>query len=109
MNVNLCLSTHLMVKESPVKAEAGAFIDWLQSEGHSDYVIDCHMRRPAICDAASPPRQAPTGTERGRDRSGVRSRVPTRQQIHAFFGHVPAVHAVSADAGRPEGRARRAA
>ncbi len=72
MNVNSRLSTHLMVKESPVKAEAGAFIDWLQSEGHSDYVIDCHMRRPAICDAASPPRQAPTGTERGRDRSGVR-------------------------------------
>ena len=45
MNVDLRLSTYLMVEESPAKAEAGAFIDWLQSEGYTDYVIDCHVRR----------------------------------------------------------------
>ncbi len=61
MNVDLRPSTCRMIEESPASAEAWAFIQWLQAERYTDYVIDCHIRRlmfvmPRLLASSSPPR-----------------------------------------------------
>lgn len=60
MNVDLRPSTRRMIEESPAAAEARAFIEWLQAEHYTDYVIDCHIRRllfvmRQLSDDAAPP------------------------------------------------------
>src|SRR5665213_2585548 len=60
MNVDLRPSTCRMIEESPATAEAWAFIQWLQAERYTDYVIDCHIRRllfvmPRLSASSSPP------------------------------------------------------
>jgi hypothetical protein len=45
MNVILRNSTRRMIDQSRASVEAEGFIAWLRTDGYTDYVIDCHIRR----------------------------------------------------------------
>jgi integrase/recombinase XerD len=45
MNVILRSSTRRMIDQSRASIEAEGFIAWLHTQGYTDYVIDCHIRR----------------------------------------------------------------
>jgi hypothetical protein len=45
MNVILRNSTRRMIDQSRASVEAEGFIAWLRTDGYTDYVIDCHVRR----------------------------------------------------------------
>jgi hypothetical protein len=60
MNVILGNSTRRTIDESRALLEAEAFITWLRTEGYTDYVIDCHIRRllfvlPKLSSGTAPP------------------------------------------------------
>jgi integrase len=75
MNVILRNSTRRMIDESRASVEAEAFIAWLRTEGYTDYVIDCHIRRllfvlPKLSSGTEPPtlREADLVAVFGRER-----------------------------------------
>src|ERR1700733_5675472 len=60
MNVILRNSTRRMIDQSHASVEAEGFIAWLRTDGYTDYVIDCHIRRllfviPKLSSGTSPP------------------------------------------------------
>jgi integrase/recombinase XerD len=60
MNVILRNSTRRMIDQSRASVEAEGFIAWLSTDGYTDYVIDCHIRRllfvlPKLSSATAPP------------------------------------------------------
>jgi hypothetical protein len=44
MNV-LRKSNRRMIDQSRASVEAEGFITWLRTDGYTDYIIDCHIRR----------------------------------------------------------------
>jgi integrase/recombinase XerD len=80
MNVILRNSTRRMIDQSRASVEAEGFIAWLRTDGYTDYVIDCHIRRllfvlPKLSSCTAPPtlREADLVAVFGRER-----RPPTR-------------------------------
>jgi hypothetical protein len=60
MNVILRNSTRRMIDQSRASVEAEGFIAWLRTDGYTDYVIDCHIRRllfvlPKLSSGTAPP------------------------------------------------------
>jgi integrase len=60
MNVILRNSTRRMIDQSHASDEAKGFIAWLRTDGYTDYVIDCHIRRllfvlPKLSSDTAPP------------------------------------------------------
>jgi integrase/recombinase XerD len=60
MNVILRNSTRRMIDQSRASVEAEGFIAWLRTDGYTDYVIDCHIRRllfvlPKLATGTAPP------------------------------------------------------
>ena len=60
MNVILRNSTRRMIDQSRAPVEAEGFIAWLRTDGHTDDVIDCHIRRllfvlPKLSSGTAPP------------------------------------------------------
>ena len=60
MNVILRNSTRRMIDQSRASVEAEGFIVWLRTDGYTDYVIDCHIRRllfvlPKLSSGTVPP------------------------------------------------------
>jgi integrase len=80
MNVILRNSTRRMIDQSRASVEVEGFIAWLRTDGYTDYVIDCHIRRllfvlPKLSSCTAPPtlREADLVAVFGRER-----RPPTR-------------------------------
>jgi len=80
MNVILRNSTRRMIDQSRASVEVEGFIAWLRTDGYTDYVIDCHIRRllfvlPKLSSGTAPPtlREADLVAVFGRER-----RPPTR-------------------------------
>jgi len=80
MNVILRNSTRRMIDQSRASIEAEGLIAWLRTDGYTDYVIDCHIRRllfvlPKLSSCTAPPtlREADLVAVFGRER-----RPPTR-------------------------------
>jgi hypothetical protein len=87
MNVILRNSTRRMIDQSRVSVEAEGFIAWLRTDGYTDYVIDCHIRRllfvlPKLSSGTAPP------TLRDADLVAVfgRERRPQRNGEHPISG-----------------------
>jgi hypothetical protein len=60
MNIDLRPSRRRMIEQSPAATEAWSFIEWLRTERHTNYTIDCHIRRlmfvmPRLEPGSSPP------------------------------------------------------
>jgi integrase/recombinase XerD len=75
MNVILRNSTRRMIDQSRASVEAKGFIAWLRTDGYTDYVIDCHIRRllfvlPKLSSDTAPPtlREVDLLTVFGRER-----------------------------------------
>jgi hypothetical protein len=60
MNVIMRTSSRRMIDQSRAPVEAEGFIAWLRTDGHTDDVIDCHIRRllfvlPKLSSGTAPP------------------------------------------------------
>jgi hypothetical protein len=97
MNVILRNSTRRMIDQSRVSVEAEGFIAWLRTDGYTDYVIDCHIRRllfvlPKLSSGTAPPtlRDADLVAVFGRERRPL-TRLPT-SRARAGFTRATCVH-----------------